>query len=63
MTVYRCDRKECGKETDGPLPVELRGYYPNKASGIMLPEQVRCFQFCSHDCFVKWMRQALLKED
>jgi len=60
MIHYTCDLDGCGKKQSHPLPIELRGYHPrNMSSGILLPEQLRTLQFCSHACFVKWIQWAL----
>jgi hypothetical protein len=63
MKFYRCDRKECGKVQSSPLQIELRGYYPNNAGGILLPEPLRLHQFCSHACFVQWIKWAMDHEE
>jgi hypothetical protein len=63
MTTHRCDLKGCGKEESNPLQIKISGYYPNNASGILIPETAREFDFCSHKCFVKWMRWAMEWED
>jgi hypothetical protein len=60
--LYTCDRPGCGKTDDQPMQIELVGYYPKNASGILLPEGFRKFQFCSHACFVKWTRWAMTLE-
>jgi hypothetical protein len=52
MIYCVCDLKECGKKCE-PI-IELQGYYP-------APRGWR-FHFCSHDCFVAWMRWALEHE-
>lgn len=62
MTCWKCDRKECGKEQSSPLQIELRGYYPSQAGGILLPESLKTHHFCSHACFVEWMKWALKHE-
>lgn len=64
MKLIRCDRKGCGKEwRDEPdHGVFLKGYHPDKAGGILLPENFKTKDFCSHECFVEYMRWALTKE-
>ncbi len=62
MTYHKCDRKGCGKESTTPLQISLRGYYPQKAGGILLPENFLEHDFCSHECFVEWMRWAMKNE-
>lgn len=62
MKTTICDQchKECrgGKEA-----VYLHGYYPKNASGILLPEAFRQFNFCHRDCFLAWMTWAMEKEN
>ena len=60
MTIHRCD--QCEKNSNEPYKHQILGYYPANASGILLPETYREFQFCSHNCMVDWMRWAITKE-
>jgi hypothetical protein len=62
MIYYQCDRPQCINTQTTPLPIELRGYCPHHAGGILIPENHRTHQFCSHECFVKWMAWALKLE-
>ena len=52
----------CNKETDWPARIEIKGYYPNNAGGILICESARHHSFCSHACAVKWMRWAISHE-
>lgn len=63
MTIYECDRKDCRKQQQNPLQITLDGYYPDNAGGIMIPESSRHFEFCCHDCFVRWMKAAMELEN
>lgn len=61
VRIYRCDI--CKKDVfDEPLQITLTGYYPRDAGGILIPENCRKFEFCSHDCFVAYMKWALKNE-
>lgn len=60
MVIFKCD--QCGKQEPYRFQHEINGYYPKNASGILIPETARRFSFCSHECIVKWMREALTKE-
>jgi len=60
MTIYKCD--QCDAPHTYPFPITFTGYYPRRASGILLPETNRSFEFCSHACAVKWMRWAISHE-
>jgi hypothetical protein len=61
MNHYHCDR--CGKIiTDDIKLVQLRGYWPARGAGILLPEKLKAADFCSPECFLAWMRDALTKE-
>lgn len=62
MTTHTCDLPGCTGSSNRPLQIQLSGYYPNNASGLLLPETAKEFQFCSHACFVKWMSWALAHE-
>lgn len=62
MTFHVCDLPECGKKSGETLPVSLKGYWPSNAGGILLPEYYKQTEFCSRECFLKWMRWALNKE-
>ena len=60
MITITCDREGCKKPCEHDR-IQLHGYYP-KTGGILIPEQFRHFDFCSHDCFVNWMALAMKKE-
>lgn len=61
MKLYKCD--QCKTVFDFPDPkIYLKGYYPRNAAGILIPENCREFEFCTHDCFVAYMRWAITKE-
>lgn len=62
MTYHVCDLPECGERREDPLQISVTGYWPHRASGIMMPEHFKHREFCSHACFVKWMRWAVNKE-
>lgn len=62
MKIYQCDMDGCGKSVIKPA-VSLSGYHPKRTSGILLPEHCIEKDFCSRECFVKFMRFALSKED
>lgn len=59
---YKCDQSTCNKmSSDEPL-ITIKGYYPNNAGGILIPKSWRTFDFCSHECAVKWMWWAMEHE-
>lgn len=62
MIIYKCDLNGCGVSSPTPMPIELRGYYPGRAGGILIPDHLRLHQFCSHECFVKWLKWAMALE-
>lgn len=63
MIGFICDQTGCDKGFQNDKPaVELNGYYPSNAAGILIPENCRRFQFCSAECFLVWMRWAMIKE-
>lgn len=61
MKYYKCDQCKKLVEYDPPK-IMLSGYYPTNAAGILIPESCREFHFCSHGCFVAYMRWAVTKE-
>lgn len=60
MKQVTCD--ECLKESGSDMQIHLRGYYPTNRAGILLSESFKELDFCSHGCFVQWMRGALKHE-
>jgi hypothetical protein len=58
MASHKCAQKDCGNQSATPLPILVRGYHPQKAAGILLPERLQEHHFCSSECFVRWMRWA-----
>lgn len=60
MKYFVCD--ECLDEKTGELQIHLKGYFPTGRAGILLPESFKELDFCSHDCFVEYMREALTQE-
>lgn len=59
MTIQKCD--QCGTVVN-EFEVVLKGYFPNKGGGILLPEKLKAKEFCSPECFLAWIREALKKE-
>lgn len=60
MIIYKCD--QCQLEYKTKHKINLFGYYPNQASGILIPESCREFNFCSSRCFLIWMKAAIEKD-
>lgn len=59
MTIHKCDQQHCEFTSQETMPIRLEGFYPHNAPRICLPEKFIARQFCSRECFVKWMKWAL----
>lgn len=57
MIIYKCDNKNCEKESPCPLKVHLKGYV-GYSGGILLPDNLREFEFCCDECFLDWIKAA-----
>jgi hypothetical protein len=60
MTTHTCD--QCKTTRNEPLDFGVKGFKPVSTGGILLPEPHWQFDFCSHACLVKWMREAVKGE-
>lgn len=60
MKFFKCDFCEVQMYGHNPYAT-IKGYKPTKRGGILLPEEFHEHDFCSHQCIVKWMTEALEK--
>jgi len=62
VKVVKCDRKGCGQMVGeyifGREGVHIRGW-KGKHNGIMVPDNMKEFDFCSQKCFVEWVREGM----
>jgi hypothetical protein len=61
MTTTKCDK--CNDLCSTPAPIRLAGFRPEAMAGILLPERFLAYDFCSRECFIKWIENSNYKAE